>query len=103
MEFSNISYICPLTNKPYNVKSKDLHIDHDKHQLPFHKMVINFKETYNLRDNELNTIINKNTGLYEFKNIKITNLWKNYHFQNSSLQLISKEANLFQIKIKGIA
>ena len=48
---------------------------------------------YNIRDNELNTIINKNTGLYEFKNIKITNLWKNYHFQNASLQLISKEAN----------
>ena len=43
-------------------------------------MVINFKEKYNLRDNELSTIINKNTGLYEFKNIKITNLWKHYHF-----------------------
>ena len=94
IEFVNVSYVCPLTNKPYNVKSKDLHIDHDKHQLPFHKMVINFKEMYNIRDNELNTIINKNTGLYEFKNIKITNLWKNYHFQNASLQLISKEANL---------
>ena len=63
IEFSNVSYICPLTNKPYNVKSKDLHIDQDKHQLPFHKMVINFKEMYNIRDNELNTIINKNTGL----------------------------------------
>ena len=57
-------------------------------------MVLNFKEKYNLKDNELSTIVNKNTGLYEFKNIKIISLWKHYHFQNASLQLISKEANL---------
>ena len=59
IEFSNVSYVCPLTNEPHNIKSKDLHIDHDKHQLPFHKMVIIFKEKYNLRDNELTTIVNK--------------------------------------------
>ena len=94
VEFLNVSYVCPLTNEPYNVKSKDLHIDHDKHELPFHEMVTNFKNIYNFTDNDLSTKVNKDTGLYEFKNINITNLWKTYHFQNASLQLISKEANL---------
>ena len=49
---------------------------------------------YNFTNNDLSTKVNKDTGLYEFKNINITNLWKSYHYQNASLQLISKEANL---------
>lgn len=93
-KYINVSFTCPFTRKQYEYNTHNVHIDHDKHELPFVKMVQDFKTLNNLEDTDLNNAIDEQTGTRVFTNRLINLGWQEYHHSNASLQSISREANL---------
>lgn len=93
-KYANVSFTCPLSNKTCSYNSTEVHIDHDKHCLPFRVLVDNFLDTNGLQDKDLTNVMDQNTGLRTFTNQLVTRGWQDYHRANCSLQSISREANL---------